>query len=60
MERFSRYGTLIARVMISMVFLLNALSAIDQNILAREMMERRAPYALVPVMMLAGRSGDAS
>jgi len=41
--------------MISMVFLLNALGAIDQNIPAREMMERGAPSTLVPVMMLAGR-----
>jgi len=46
--------------MISMVFLLNDLGAIEQNIPAREMMERGAPSALVPVMMLAGRSGDAS
>jgi putative oxidoreductase len=56
MERFSRYGILIARVMISLVFLLNALGVIDQDIPAREMMERGAPSALVPVMMLAGRS----
>ena len=55
MERFSRYGILLARVMISMVFLLNALGVIDQNIPAREMIERGAPSALVPVMMLAGR-----
>ena len=55
MERFSRYGILLARVMISMVFLLNALAVIDQNIPAREMIERGAPSALVPVMMLAGR-----
>jgi putative oxidoreductase len=55
MERFSRYGILIARVMISMVFLLNALGVIDQNVPAREMLERGAPSALVPVMMRAGR-----
>ncbi len=55
MERFSRYGILIARVMISMVFLLNAFGVIDQNVPAREMLERGAPSALVPVMMLAGR-----
>ncbi len=30
MERLSRYGILIARVMISIVFLLNALGVIDQ------------------------------
>ena len=56
MGRFSRYGILIARVMISMVFLLNALGVIDQSIPAREMVERGAPSALVPVMMLVGRS----
>jgi uncharacterized membrane protein YphA (DoxX/SURF4 family) len=56
MERFSRYGIVIAPVMISMVFLLNALGVIDQNIPAREMMERGAPSALVPAMMLVGRS----
>jgi len=39
-----------------MVFLLNALGVIDQDIPAREMMERGAPSALVSVMMLAGRS----
>jgi uncharacterized membrane protein YphA (DoxX/SURF4 family) len=52
MERFSRYG-LIARVM---VFLLNALGVIDQNIPEREMMERGAPSALVLVIVLAGGS----
>ena len=56
MERLSRYGILIARVMISMVFLLIAPGVIDQNIPAREMMERGAPSGLVPVMMLVGRS----
>jgi len=56
MERFSRYGILIARIMVSMVCLLNALGIIDQNIPAREMVERGAPSALVPVMMLAGCS----
>ena len=56
MEQFSRCGILIARVMISIVFLLNAFGVIDQNIPAREMVERGAPSALVPVMMLAGCS----
>ena len=56
MERFSRYGILIASVMVSMVCLLNALGVIDQNIPAREMVERGAPSARVPVMMLAGCS----
>ena len=37
MERFSRSGILIARVMISVVFLLNALGVIDQTEAAREL-----------------------
>ena len=56
MERFSRYGTLIARVMISMVFLLNALGVIDQTEAARELAARGAPSNLVPFLMLVGRS----
>ena len=60
MERFSRYGIPIARVMFSMAVLLNARGVIDQNIPARELMERGAQSALVPVMLLAGGSGDAS
>ena len=56
MERLSRYGILIARVMISMVFLLNALGVIDQTEAARELAARGAPANLVPFLMLVGRS----
>jgi putative oxidoreductase len=56
MERPSRYGILIARVMISMVFLLNALGVIDQKEAARELVARGAPPNLVPFLMLMGRS----
>jgi putative oxidoreductase len=56
MERFSLSGILIARVMISMVFLLNALGVIDQTEAARELMARGAPSDLVPFLMLVGRS----
>src|ERR1043166_243271 len=56
MERLSRYGILIARVMISMVFLLNALGVIDQTEAARELAARGAPSHLVPFLMLVGRS----
>jgi putative oxidoreductase len=56
MERLSRYGILIARVMISMVFLLNALGVIDQTEAARELAARGAPSDLVPFLMLLGRS----
>jgi len=56
MERLSRYGILIARVMISMVFLLNALGVIDQTEAARELAARGAPSNLVPFLMVVGRS----
>src|SRR5258707_15806505 len=56
MERLSRYGILIARVMISVVFLLNALGVIDQTEAARELAARGAPSNLVPFLMLVGRS----
>jgi len=56
MERLSRYGILLARVMISMVFLLNALGVIDQTEAARELAARGAPSNLVPLLMVVGRS----
>jgi putative oxidoreductase len=56
MERLSRYGMLIARIMISMVFLLNALGVIHQTEAARELAARGAPSNLVPFLMLVGRS----
>jgi putative oxidoreductase len=56
MDPLSRYGILIARVMISMVFLLNALGVIDQAEAARELAARGAPSNLVPFLMLVGRS----
>ncbi len=56
MERLSRYGILMARVMISMVFLLNALGVIDQAEAAGELAARGAPSNLVPFLMLVGRS----
>ena len=56
MERFSRSGILIARAMISMVFLLNALGVIDQTEAARELAARGASSNLVPLLMLVGRS----
>ena len=50
-----RYFMIIARLFVSAVFVLNGFGIIDQAIPARELMERGAPPALVPLMMLAGR-----
>ena len=55
MKRFAVYLLVLGRVLMSVVFILNALGIIDQTIPAREMVERGAPSSLVPAMMLAAR-----
>jgi uncharacterized membrane protein YphA (DoxX/SURF4 family) len=54
-EQSARYGLLTARLLIAVVFLLNAFGIIDQSIPARELVERGAPASLVPLIMLSGR-----
>jgi len=56
MERVSSNAAIVARMLVSNVFLLNALGIIDQSIPAKEMGERGAPEALVPLFMFLGRS----
>lgn len=56
MERLSRYGVLVARLLMAAVFVLNGFGVIDQTIPAKELMERGAPASLIPLMMLAGRA----
>jgi putative oxidoreductase len=56
MKRFDVYLLVLGRVLISVVFILNALGIIDQSIPAHEMVERGAPPSIVPAMMLAGRA----
>ena len=56
MKRFDVYLLVLGRVLISVVFILNALGIIDQSIPAHEMVERGAPPSLVPAMMMAGRA----
>ncbi len=51
----NRTAAVLARLLISVVFLLNGFGIIDQNIPARELAERGAPIALVPLIMLGGR-----
>lgn len=40
MERLSRYGIVVARILIAIFFMLNALGVIDQSIPARDMAQR--------------------
>lgn len=51
----NRKAAIFARLLVSMVFLLNGLGVIDQSIPAHELVERGAPVAIVPAIMLAGR-----
>ena len=55
MERISANAVWAARVLVAMVFILNAIGVIDQTIPAREMMERGVPAAIVPLFMWVGR-----
>jgi putative oxidoreductase len=56
MDRLSRYGVLVARLLMAVVFVLNGFGVIDQTIPAKELMERGAPASLIPLMMWAGRA----
>jgi putative oxidoreductase len=46
----------VARLLMAVVFVLNGFGIIDQKIPAKELMERGAPAALVPLIMWAGRA----
>ena len=56
MDRLSHYALVVARGLISVVFILNSVGIIDQTISAKGLMERGAPVSMVPWMMLAGRT----
>jgi len=56
MKALSENGIRFARVLIAIVFVLNATAIIDQTIPAKEMMERGVPAAIVPWFMFAGRA----
>jgi uncharacterized membrane protein YphA (DoxX/SURF4 family) len=55
MKALSENALRFARVLIAVLFVLNAIGIIDQTIPAKEMMERGVPAALVPWCMFAGR-----
>ena len=56
MKALSENAIRFARVLIAIVFVLNAIGIIDQTIPAKEMMERGVPAAIVPWFMFAGRA----
>ncbi len=56
MDKLTSYAAVVARILMAAVFLLNGFGVIDQRIPAREMIEVGVPAAVVPLIMLAGRS----
>jgi len=54
-NRYYRLALAAARIVVSVVFLLNGFGVIDQKIPARELIERGAPAAIVPFVMMSGR-----
>jgi putative oxidoreductase len=56
MNQLGLRGQLLARIFISLVFLLNALGIIDQTVPAHEMIERGLPQSLVPFAIISGRA----
>src|SRR5580700_9164267 len=55
MYRLSTHGIVVARILISVVFVLNGFGVIDQTVPAKELIERGAPVNLAPLIMFAGR-----
>ena len=53
MDRLTHYALAMARVLISVVFILNIVGIIDQTISAKELMERGAPVSMVQAAGLA-------
>jgi putative oxidoreductase len=56
MNRNYQYFLIVARLLVSVVFLLNGFGIIDQTIPARELMARGIPATLVPLLMVGGRA----
>src|SRR5580700_11247181 len=56
MKPLSENAVRFARVLIAIVFVLNAIGVIDQTIPGKELMERGVPAAIVPWFMFAARA----
>ncbi len=56
MDRYSRYGVIFGRILISAVFIVNGLGIVDQRMAAKELAEAGVSSALVSVLMLVARS----
>ena len=55
MYGLSRYGIVVARVLLSVVFVLNGLGIIDQTVPLKELMEHGVPVSVAHLLMMAAR-----
>jgi putative oxidoreductase len=53
---FQRYGTVVARILVSMIYMMTALNIIGQTLAAHELAAYGVPASLVPVMITAARA----
>jgi putative oxidoreductase len=56
MDRYSRYGVVFGRILISAVFIVNGLGIVDQRVAAKELAEAGVSTGVVSILMLAART----
>jgi len=56
MNSFQRYVMVAGRVLVAMIFMMNALNIIGQTLAEHEMAARGVPVSLIPVVILAARA----
>ncbi len=56
MNSFQRYAMIAARVLVAMIFMMNALNIIGQTLAAHEMAAHGVPASLIPAMITAARA----
>ena len=56
MHRYSQYAVIVARILMSAVFVVNGLGIVDQNMAAKELAGVGLSGGMVSVLMLAARS----
>jgi putative oxidoreductase len=54
-DTLATYGVVLARCVLALIFLLNAVGRIDQSTPAQELRERGVPARIVPLLMWSGR-----
>jgi putative oxidoreductase len=55
MNSFQRYAMVAARVLVAMIFMMNALNIIGQTLVAHEMAAHGVPASLIPALIMTAR-----